>query len=334
MAINEKAYKNLLEQFLSSPDQTDILAIKKMSRQFIEHDILPEEMIRIHMNLMEKMPEELSNNYKRSMIFLLEAMIAYRLAYDEIDQLRTEQFKLRSEIEVAATMQQTFLATTIPQVEGLDIGVISVPLRQMNGDYYHFVEGEDGTLGVAIADVIGKGVPAALSMSMIKYSMDSIHKDSQQPKIILRNLNRVVERNVTSNMFITMFYGLYKPDTSELVFASAGHEPGFFYSDNEKQYNEIEAKGLVLGVLPDTTYNQHVLKVKANDTIILLTDGVTECMHEERFIEREEVLEVIKQYAHLPAQEQVESVYHHFENKKDFQLKDDFTLIILKKEVY
>src|SRR5699024_5869833 len=151
----------------------------------------------------------------------------------------------------------------------------SVPFHQMNGDYYHFVKGEDGTLGVAIADVIGKGVPAALSMSMIKYSMDSIHEDSQQPQIILRNLNRVVERNVTPNMFITMFYGLYNPATSRLVFASAGHEPGFFYKYKEKLYQEIEAKGLVLGVLPDTIYNQYELTIETNDTIILLTDGVT-----------------------------------------------------------
>lgn len=333
MAINEKAYIHLLKQFLQSPNDTDLVSIRKMGRQFIEHDILPEEMIRIHINSMKKMPEQLSNNYKLSMEFLLQAMIAYRLAYNEIEMLREEQFQLKSEIELAASMQQTFLATTVPEIEGLDIGVVSVPLHQMNGDYYHFVKGEDGSLGVAIADVIGKGVPAALSMSMIKYSMDSIHKDSQQPEMILRNLNRVVERNVTPNMFITMFYGLYDPKSSRLLFASAGHEPGFFYNSKESRYEEIKAKGLVLGVLPDTTYNQYELKIDTNDTIILLTDGVTECMYEDRFIEREEVLEVIKQYAHLRAQDQAEHVYNHFKSKNNFLLKDDFTLIVLKKVV-
>lgn len=333
MAVNEKAYKQLLEQFLQSPNEANLSSIKKLGRQFVDNDVLPEEMIRIHMKLMKVMPQDLSDNYKDSMSFLLEAMIAYRLAYYEIEELRAKQFELKSEIEIAATMQQTFLATTVPEIEELDIGVISVPLYQMNGDYYHFVKGEDGSLGVAIADVIGKGVPAALSMSMIKYSMDSIHKDSQQPEIILRNLNRVVERNVTPNMFITMFYGLYNPNINQLTFASAGHEPGFFYRYKENRYEEIKAKGLVLGVLPDTTYKQYDLKIETNDTIILLTDGVTECMYENRFIEREEVLEVIKQYSHLDAQEQVEHVYNHFKNKKNFLLKDDFTLIVLKKVV-
>lgn len=333
MTVNKKAYKRLLKKYLKSPEKVESSLIKGLGRQFIDNDILPEEMIKIHMNSMCELSDEISHNYKRSLEFLLEAMIAYRLAYDEIDKLRTEQFELKSEIELAASMQKDFLATTVPEIDGLDIGVISVPLRQMNGDYYHFVKGEDGSLGVAIADVIGKGVPAALSMSMIKYSMDSIHQDARKPKTILRNLNRVVERNVTPNMFITMFYGLYNPKTSQLLFASAGHEPGFLYQHRSNQSNEIEAKGLVLGVLPDTTYDQYELTIETNDMVILLTDGVTECLYGNRFIDREEVLEVIKNYDHLPAQKQVEHVYYHFKNMEGFQLKDDFTLIILKKVV-
>src|SRR5699024_5073946 len=91
-----------------------------------------------------------------------------------------------------------------------------VPLHQMNGDYYHFITGNDGSMGVAIADVIGKGVPAALSMSMIKYAMDSFDEEIMSPSAILRNLNAVVERNVASNMFITMFYGHFLPESGLL----------------------------------------------------------------------------------------------------------------------
>src|SRR5690625_6886349 len=106
------------------------------------------------------------------MHFLLETMIAYGLAHQEFQVLREEQLRLRSEISVAASMQDTFLATTKPEIEGIDIGVISVPAEQMNGDYHHFVNGKAGSLGVPMADVTGKGVPAALCMSMIKYSLE------------------------------------------------------------------------------------------------------------------------------------------------------------------
>src|SRR5699024_5110135 len=166
-------------------------------------NIYPEEIVRIHMRAIEMLFGEGFNDYKRSLKFLLESLIAYRKAHEEYEELRLEQWELKSEIQVAANMQKTLLRTKIPNIEGIDIGAISVPYHQMNGDYFHFITGEDGTLGVAIADVIGKGVPAALSMSMIKYAMDSFYDELMSPSAILRNLNSVVERNVASNMFIT-----------------------------------------------------------------------------------------------------------------------------------
>src|SRR5690625_3744734 len=220
------------------------------------------------------------------MQFLLETMNAYGLYYQEFQVLREEQIKLKSDISVAASMQYTFLATTKPKIEGIDIGVISVPAEQMNGDYHHFVKGKDGSLGIAIADVIGKGVPAALCMSMIKYSMESFASETMNPKTILKNLNRVVEKNVDSSMFITMFYGQYIPSKSIFKYASAGHEPGYFYQADLNKFKEIETKGLVLGVLPNSVYEQYEIKINTGDMIVLLTDGVTECRCGDRFIER------------------------------------------------
>ncbi|PJH69243.1 phosphoserine phosphatase, partial [Salmonella enterica subsp. enterica serovar Typhimurium] len=115
-----------------------------------------------------------------------------------------------------------------------------------NGDYHHFVKGQDGSLGIAIADVIGKGIPAALCMSMIKYSMDSYPETWMNPKTILENLNRVVAANIDPSMFITMLYAQYLPDENKLLYASAGHEPGYYYNAKMDEFEEIQAKGLVL----------------------------------------------------------------------------------------
>lgn len=168
---------------------------------------------------------------------------------------------------------------------------------------------------------------------MIKYAMDSFYDELMSPSAILRNLNSVVERNVATNMFITMFYGQFFPKTGTLRFASAGHEPGFVYRAESEKFVEINAKGIVLGVLKNTHYNQYELVLEKNDMFVLLTDGVTECKRGDRFIKREEVVEIIKMYAHLPAQEHVEKVYEHFNQLDDFELRDDFTLIIVKKLV-
>src|SRR5699024_9743800 len=237
----------------------------------------------------EGLNEELTDTFE----FLQHSLSNYRLMDAFYQRIEREQKELKSEIEVAAEMQQTLLASDVPEIAGIEIGALSVPYLQMNGDYLRFVERDDGVLGVAIADIIGKGVPAALSMSMVKYAMDSFHMEEMRPSNILRNLNRVVEKNIASHMFITMLYGQYNPATSMFTYASAGHEPGFFYCAESNTFTEIETKGIVLGVIKDSTYEQYVLPVKKGDKIILLTDGVTECKRNGRFIHRNEVIEVI-----------------------------------------
>ncbi|WP_010529414.1 PP2C family protein-serine/threonine phosphatase [Lentibacillus jeotgali] len=326
-------YRNLLKHYIQIRDEQSLYGAEQLSKAFIKDNVPPEEIINLHIRAMAELYPDSPDHFQDSMNFLLEVMISYGIAHQEYRSLREEQSELKSEIAVAANMQDTLLTTTKPEVDGLDIGVVSVPAHQMSGDYYHFLKGEDDSLGIAVADVIGKGIPAALCMSMIKYSMDSLPEATMSPKTILKNLNRVVERNVDSSMFITMFYAQFLPYENKLWYASAGHEPGFHYDAATKTFEEIKAKGLVLGVTPDTDYREYERTIDKGDMVILLTDGVTECRQGDRFIETDEVLGVIKQYADLPAQEMVNKVYKHFERMQNFQLRDDFTLIVLRKEV-
>lgn len=333
MKLDAANYKDLLKHYIETRDEQSLYGVEQVSKSFISNNILPEEIINLHIQALSELYPNLSEEFQHSMDFLLEAMIYYGLAHQEYQALREEQMAMKSEISVAASMQDTLLRTTKPEIDGIDIGVISVPAHQMNGDYHHFLKGKDGSLGIAIADVIGKGIPAALCMSMIKYSMESYPEEAMDPKAILKNLNRVVERNVDSSMFITMFYAQYFPMKNTLRYASAGHEPGFFYNAETDTFEEVTAKGLLLGVFPDTDYKQYERKLYKGDMVVLLTDGVTESKDGERFIETEEVLDVIKQYSYLPAQEVVTRVYKYFERLQDFQLRDDFTLLIFKKDV-
>ncbi|WP_067837536.1 PP2C family protein-serine/threonine phosphatase [Amphibacillus sediminis] len=333
MKLDLNNYRNLLKEYLLTKNETVLYQAEQLSKMSVQHSISPEEIINVHIEALKDLHPELPQEVTDSLDFLLEAMISYGLALQEFQFLRQKQFELESEISVAARMQETLLSTVHPSVKGLDIGAISVPANQMNGDYYHFVTDKDGSLGIALADVIGKGIPAALAMSMIKYSMDSFPDNQREPSLILENLNRVVERNVDPSMFITMFYGLYNPEDETFSFASAGHEPGFYYHASEDRFEEIHARGLVLGATHNATYQQCIQKINKGDCIILLTDGVTECRVGDRFVEREEVRQVIKDYIHLPAQNAVDKVYKYFERLQEFHLRDDFTLIIIKKEV-
>lgn len=333
VGLDLDGYRKLLKGYLVTKDETALYQVEQFSKLSVKQNISPEEIIHVHIKALEELYPNFPREINDSLNFLLEAMISYGLALQEYQSLRKKQSELESEISVAASMQQTLLSTVKPAITGLDIGAISVPANIMNGDYYHFVADKDNNLGIALADVIGKGIPAALSMSMIKYSMDSFPENQREPSEILENLNRVVERNVDPSMFITMFYGLYNPKDETFSYASAGHEPGFYYHADQDKFEEIEAKGLVLGATDNAKYQQSVNHIKKDDCIILLTDGVTECRLGDRFIERDEILQVIREHIHLPAQEAVEKVYQYFERLQDFDLRDDFTLIIIRKKV-
>ncbi|WP_096438483.1 PP2C family protein-serine/threonine phosphatase [Alteribacter populi] len=326
-------YKDMLDNYLQSKSEHALYAAQQFSKKMMENDMSPEEMVSLHMSVFQEMVPELPEEVVDSFDLLLEVMIGYGLAYREHLSLKDRQRELESELNVAAQMQQSLLPQEPLNTDEIDIGVISVPAGKMSGDYYHFIRDDNGCLGLAVADVIGKGVPAAMCMSMIKYAMDSIPEQRLQPAALLENLNRVVERNIDSNMFITMVYGTYDPRDHRFYYAGAGHEPGFYYSAATDSFEELTTKGLVLGLTPKVSYAEYVKDVQPGDFFVLLSDGVTECRTEGEFIEREQITEMIHKYSHLPAQEIVNRVYRELEKMQDFQLRDDFTLLILRRSV-
>ena len=329
----ELQYKKILQDFLQEPSEGTLYQAQNYSKKAIEQGISPEEIVSFHRNSLIHIMTSGGQNFLRSFDLLLEVMMGYGIAYREYLSLREKQAEFKTEMEIAANVQQSLLNTDIPQLEFLDIGAISVPARHMNGDYFHFVHDETNCVSIAIADVIGKGIPAALCMSMIKYAMDSMPEHRPEPRYVLENLNRIVEKNVDPSMFITMFYGMYNPGSHCFTYASAGHEPGFYYHSKDDRFEELEARGLMLGVNRYTKYNQYVKTIQPDDMIILLSDGVAECRIDDHFIERETLLASMKKYMHLPAQEMVTQIYKKLEKLQDFELRDDFTLIVLKRKV-
>lgn len=330
--VIESKYQELLSHYLNELTETALYQGQKFSRKAIAEQIPPEEIISLHRKVLQDLFPDVDQEVLNSLDFLLEVMMGYGLAYQEHQSLRDKQQEIKSEIQVAVNVQQMLLETSVPNVPGLDIGAISVPAKHMNGDYYHFVYDEE-TVSIAIADVIGKGIPAALCMSMIKYAMDSLSESRKSPSRVLENLNRVVEHNVDPSMFITMFYGMFDTKTNEFVYGSAGHEPGFYYSASEDSFSDMQTKGLVLGIDSSVKYKEYRKVIEKGDMVVLLSDGVTESKSGNEFVERCFITDLIKKYSHLKAQEIVDHIYRDFLQMQDFELHDDFTLLILKREV-
>ncbi|MBD1382143.1 PP2C family protein-serine/threonine phosphatase [Metabacillus arenae] len=328
----ELKYRDLLRTYINELTETSLYQGQKFSRHSIAHQVPPEEIVSFHRKVLQELFPDIKEDILHSLDFLLEVMMGYGLAYQEHQSLRDKQAEIRSEIEIAANVQQTLLETNVPKVDSLDIGAVSIPAKQMNGDYYHFVQ-DDTHISIAIADVIGKGIPAALCMSMIKYAMDSLPESRRNPNQVLENLNSVVERNVDPSMFITMFYGMYDLDRNVFSYASAGHEPGFYYSHAEDKFYDLDSKGLILGVNQHVKYKHYEKKLEPGDMIVLLSDGVTESRTADGFVDRSDITNAIRLYKKYNTQEIAENIYQDFLKLQDFDLKDDFTLIILRREV-
>lgn len=327
----EKQYEELLRAYLEGRGEDQLYFGQQLSKWFFTHDVAPEDVIDLHLQALQQV-NELPDYVRDSFQLLMEVMMEYGNAFREFRSLRHKQRQLEKEIEVAATMQQTFLPDQIPSVPQMEIGVISVPAKKMSGDYYNFYQHLNGDFSVAIADIVGKGVPAALCMSMIKYGMDSMTIARINPPIMLRYLNNAVGKNIDPSMFITMLFGRYIQEKHQFQYAVAGHEPGFVYRAAEDAFYDLEGQGLALGISEDITYEEYTIQLEPGDMLILLTDGVTERKVGDTFMQREDLIHFIKQKVGSTAQQIVDHLYHHLLQISNFDLPDDYTMLILRRQ--
>lgn len=327
----EVKYREILFQYLEHQDEEILYSCEKLTREAMENQISPEEIVNLHRSVLEEYDVEIPPYIKLSFDVLLETMVGYGLAYLEHQSLRTEQKVLKNEIAQAETLQKTMMKSEVPVLDNVDFGVTSVAARQMSGDYYSFTEPTPLGIGVALADVIGKGIPAAFTISMIKYALAGIVETTPQPNIVLETLNQVAEENMDDNMFITMFYGLYEPEKHLFQYSSAGHELGLYYRDESQKFSDLYAKGLPLGVNRDAKYRTFSKHIHAGDILFIMSDGVTEARTVDGFLDREALIDIFSEFVDLPAQKIAEAVYNKLIKLQNFELHDDFTIICIKR---
>jgi sigma-B regulation protein RsbU (phosphoserine phosphatase) len=178
-----------------------------------------------------------------------------------------------SELATARKIQMAALPRTNPKLAGLEVAAVYMPASDVAGDFYDFLELENGCLGVFIADVSGHGVPAALVASMLKIAMATQSENAASPARVLANLNALFCGRL-ERQFITASYVHIDPAAGTLVVASAGHPPPILRHDGKP--DEIIAEGVVLGRFRDARYDEVARPFAPGDTLVLYTDGVTE----------------------------------------------------------
>lgn len=220
-----------------------------------------------------------------------------------VDRLRTSvseknaalekaQAQMSAELDLARAMQVAILPSRFPVAPGCDGSARMLPATTMGGDFYDFIELPGGCIGLVMADVSGKGVPAAFFMAVARTNLNALAATASGPADCLQRTNDVLLTQNPMDLFVTVFYAVFDPATGALTYSNGGHNPPLIRRANGTVEMLTAAAGLVLGMFP-ATYEQDSAQLQPGDTLVLYTDGVTEAfnvdaqMYEEaRLVER------------------------------------------------
>ncbi len=251
-------------------------------------------------------------------------------------ETRIERERLKADFNVAQRAQQQMLPDAPPQIPGLEIAAICKPSKEVGGDLYDFLPLRDGKLGIVVADVSGKGVPASLYMTLTKGLLTSIAETVDDPGEILREVNRHLYEVCRRKMFVTLFLGVIDPVTKRMVYARAGHNPTVFRSVARQETSLLKPKGMGLGLNSGKIFDQSLkvetLQLELNDKLFFYSDGITEAMNpkNEEYGE-ERLIEIAEKADDLAASEARDAVMTDVTRfLASNQPQDDQTLVVVK----
>ena len=188
---------------------------------------------------------------------------------------RVKVARIEEELNLAHQIQQTFLKSDFPSLPRCEVHAVNLPSRQVGGDYYDIVPAPDGSFLVAIADVAGKGVPAALLSSMLQAALRTQARSVESPAEILRNINALVYRSTAVHQFATFFLARVSPDGRRMTYANAGHNyPAVLRRTGEREW--LKTGGTILGIMEDVAMEEDRTELRPGDVLVFYTDGISE----------------------------------------------------------
>jgi sigma-B regulation protein RsbU (phosphoserine phosphatase) len=233
------------------------------------------------------------------------------------------------EIAEARAIQEGFLPKEIPQLAGYEIAAAWQSARVVGGDYFDVLPFDGEMCGLCIADVAGKGLPAALLMSNLQAAVRGLASPSLSPEALCARLNALLCRNIASDRFVTLFYAQLDGPARQLRYVSAGHNPPFVLH-RDGSHDRLREGGVVLGVFASQSFKSGTVELQSGDRMVLYTDGVTEASNsdDEEFGE-ERLLQVLQQN---PARSAVEIQKNILQATTEFSRgpwQDDATLLVV-----
>lgn len=267
------------------------------------------------------------------LLLALAHQAAIALQTSELHEEQLQMQLLEQELAVGQDIQRSLLPQDCPQLDGWQFTATYEAARQVGGDFYDFVylPQNPDLLGVMVADVTGKGVPAAIFMALSRAVMRTIARTTVSPAQVLTESNATLLDDNHARVFLTAFYLVLNTKTGDLFFSNAGHDYPILHTDGHSRY--IEADGFVLGAFRNITLDDQHVQLEHGDVFVLYTDGLTEARNINRELyETDRLRQMIEANAHLSAQQIQTAIV---EDLKVFVGKqaqsDDMTLVVIKR---
>ncbi len=273
-------------------------------------------------------------DFLESIVTSASVAVENAFLYEEL----TEQERYKQELQIAHRIQMASLPQRVPRVKGLDISATSLPAFEVGGDFYDFLNGEDGKVTVVVGDVSGKGTSAALYMSKIQGILQTLNEFTPSPDQLLVKANRLIYKNIDSKSFITAVGASFDTTKNELFLARAGHLPIYFLSNINNKVGKVQPSGIGIGLSGEQVFNENLEQRKIifapGDVFFFVSDGITDSVNKggEQYGE-ERLIEFIEKNSYLSSKQMCDgimsSVKQFSEEAKQF---DDMTVVVVRAE--
>jgi serine phosphatase RsbU (regulator of sigma subunit) len=271
-------------------------------------------------------------SYDETLMAALASHAAVSIDNAQLMEHFIQKERMRQALEIARDIQSSLLPRTSPSVPDFDIAGWTLPCDETGGDYFDFIPTESGGLGIAVGDVSGHGIGPALLMTSARAFLRALVKQGIEPHVILERMNALLVTDMTNGRFMTMFYGVLRPQEKTIFYSSAGHEPPLLVRPETKSSQEFETGGCPLGILEGAPYPPAQITVQPGDILALSTDGIQESMDvSHKKFGRDQLTQVIIEHHDLDAASIIRKVHHSVTDFCDtVPQRDDLTLVILK----
>jgi sigma-B regulation protein RsbU (phosphoserine phosphatase) len=242
-----------------------------------------------------------------------------------------EKQRMEEELAIARQIQQRLLPATVPTLPGFDLAGMNISSREVGGDYYDWIVFDARHCAVAIADVSGKGAPAALLMANLQASLRALAVAHGNVSEMVARINNLIHASTDLSKFITFFYAELDLEEKRLTYCNAGHNPPLLLRVDDT-VETLETGGLILGMMRDVPYEVASVTLRPGDVLLMYTDGVSEALNgAEEELGEERLVAALREFRSLPAAEMVNRIYESVRAfSGDMPQSDDLTMVALR----